>query len=130
MCPCVCVSVRLPGQCQDRSGAGRCLTHCRDALLPRQGCKQSAALRSAGERHGLLVKRYFWACLPVPLSPSLPTGTASLAGIEDSNSLVLGVEQCGIINKSNDNLFTEYQLAFSFLRGWRLGMESRLDDIT
>lgn len=55
---------------------------------------------------------------------------ASLFGVENSNSLILGVEQCDIINKSNDNLFAEYQLVFSFLREQRLGMESRLDDTT
>lgn len=69
---------------------------------------------------GLLL--FLWA--------SLPTGTASLFGMENGNSLILRVEQCGIINRSNDNLFTEYQLAFSFLREQRWGMESRLDDTT
>lgn len=60
--------------------------------------------------------------------PSLLTGAASLFGIENINSLILGIEQCDIINKSNDNSFTEYQLVFSFLREWRLEMENRLDD--
>lgn len=61
---------------------------------------------------------------------SLPTGTASLFGVENGNSLILRVEQCDIINRSNDNLFTEYQLVFSFLREQRWGMEGRLDDTT
>ena len=104
--------------------------HWRDALFHGQGCKQSSELTSADKRLLSLVKHYFWTCLPIPLGLSLLTRTASLFGIENSNSLILGVEQCDIINKSNDNLFTEYQLVLSFLSEQRLRIESRLDDTT
>lgn len=122
MCVRTCTG-EVPGE-EGRRGGGR------NALFSCQGCKQSSELRSADKRHLPLAKRYSRACLLIPVGLSLLTGTASLFGIENSNSLILGVEQCDIINKSNDNLFAEYQLVFSFLREQRLGMESRLDDTT
>lgn len=114
---------------------------CRTAAVPGTWCAPSgrnvlvhcwalSELRSADERRLSLGKRYCWTRVPVPLGLSVPTGTASLFGIENSNSLILRVEQCDIISRSNDNLFTEYQLVFGFLREQRWGMESRLDDTT
>lgn len=99
-------------------------------LLPRGGgCFAVARAPSWVWDSGLTKAAFHWwnitSGIFIP-HPSLLTGAASF--IENSNSLTLGVEQCDITNKSNDNLFTEYQLVFRFLREWRLGMENRLDN--
>lgn len=104
---------------------GRNVAYVRAMVLWSYGYGISSELSSADKRHLAGVKHNFWAWLPLSPSLSLLTGVAALPGVENTNSLILGVEQCDIINKSNGNLFTECQLVLSFLREWRLGRESR-----